>query len=134
MRKEVLTWRGYKQCEMYMQGEFYLQFCGMDHLYSKRGNLFLPIYGLLFQIGINRTAHYKALLQLWNMINSSISSPWGINLKIDHYISLMKEGNVLFNNTLNTLKLFFYGYMASGLWYRTIQIVREETRCHHYMS
>ena len=26
---------------------------------------------------------------------------------------------------------FIYGYMASDIWLRTIQIVREETRCHH---
>ena len=25
----------------------------------------------------------------------------------------------------------FYGYMASDIWYRTTQIVREETRCRH---
>ena len=39
-----------------------------------------------------------------------------------------KEGNVLFNNALNT---FSYGYMASDIWLRTILIVRNETRCHH---
>ena len=26
---------------------------------------------------------------------------------------------------------FIYGYMASDIWWRTIQIVREETRCRH---
>ena len=26
---------------------------------------------------------------------------------------------------------FIYGYMASDIWLRTIQIVREETRCCH---
>ena len=26
---------------------------------------------------------------------------------------------------------FIYGYMASNIWLRTIQIAREETRCHH---
>ena len=26
---------------------------------------------------------------------------------------------------------FIYGYMASDIWQRTIQIVREETRCRH---
>ena len=26
---------------------------------------------------------------------------------------------------------FIYGYMASDIWLRTIQIAREETRCHH---
>ena len=29
---------------------------------------------------------------------------------------------------------FIYGYMASDIWLRTILIVREETRCHHYMD
>ena len=37
-------------------------------------------------------------------------------------------GNVLFNDALNT---FYYGYMASDIWLRTILIVRKETRCHH---
>ena len=36
--------------------------------------------------------------------------------------------NVLFNDALNT---FYYGYMASDIWLRTILIVREETRCRH---
>ena len=27
---------------------------------------------------------------------------------------------------------FIYGYMASDIWYKTIQIAREETRCPHY--
>ena len=26
---------------------------------------------------------------------------------------------------------FIYGYMALDIWYRTTQIVREETRCRH---
>ena len=39
-----------------------------------------------------------------------------------------KEGNVLFNDTLN---IFFYGYMASDIWLWTILIVRKETRCRH---
>ena len=39
-----------------------------------------------------------------------------------------KEGNVLFNDALNT---FYYGYMVSGIWLRTILIVRKETRCRH---
>ena len=38
-----------------------------------------------------------------------------------------KEGNVLFNNALNTF--FIYGYMASDIWLRTILIVKKETRC-----
>ena len=35
---------------------------------------------------------------------------------------LKKEGSVLFNDTLNT---FSYGYMASHIWQRTIQIARK---------
>ena len=61
-----------------------------------------------------------------------------------------KEGNVLFNDALNTFYLrlymegskemfyltthsthFIYGYMASDIWLRTILIAREETRCCH---
>ena len=60
-----------------------------------------------------------------------------------------KEGNVLFNDALNTFYLrlywerereffyltrhsthFIYGYTASDIWLRTILIVRKET-CHH---
>ena len=40
-----------------------------------------------------------------------------------------KEGNILFNDALNTF--YFYGYMASDIWLRTILIVRKETRCRH---
>ena len=39
-----------------------------------------------------------------------------------------KEGNVLFNDALNT---FYLRYMASDIWLRTIQIAREETRCRY---
>ena len=56
-----------------------------------------------------------------------------------------KEGNVLFNNTLNAFLIreremiyltthsihFIYGYMASDIWLRTILIVRKETCCRH---
>ena len=40
-----------------------------------------------------------------------------------------KEGNVLFNDALNTF--FIYGYMASDIWLRTILIVRKETCSRH---
>ena len=40
-----------------------------------------------------------------------------------------KEGNILFNDALNTF--FIYGYMASDIWLRTILIVRKETLCRH---
>ena len=42
-----------------------------------------------------------------------------------------KEGNVLFNDALNT---FIYGYMASYIWKRITQKAREETRCCHMSS
>ena len=65
-----------------------------------------------------------------------------------------KEGNVLFNDTLNTFLFtviwrqkygrkedvfyltthsthFIYGYMASDIWLRTIMIVKKETCCRH---
>ena len=29
---------------------------------------------------------------------------------------------------------YIYGYIASNIWERTTQIVREETRCRHYMG
>ena len=40
-----------------------------------------------------------------------------------------KEGNVLFNNALNTFYLRLYG--VRDIWLRTILIVRKETRCRH---
>ena len=46
------------------------------------------------------------------------------------YIDFVRmEGNVLFNDALNTF--YFYGYMASDIWLRTILIVIKETRCRH---
>ena len=42
--------------------------------------------------------------------------------------ALMKEGNVLFNDALNTFYLRLYGVRHME---RTTQIVREETRCCH---
>ena len=55
---------------------------------------------------------------------------WGFSL-INIYV--WKEGNVLFNDALNTfyLRLYGIGYMVSDIWLRTILIVRKETRCHH---
>ena len=50
-------------------------------------------------------------------------------LQTARYKSGRKEGNVLFNDALNTF--FIYGFMASNIWLRTRQIAREETRsCH----
>ena len=47
-------------------------------------------------------------------------------------VSTTVEGNVLLNDTLNT---FVFGYIASDIWYRTIQIAREETCCCcHYLG
>ena len=44
------------------------------------------------------------------------------------FFMFWRERNVLFNDALNT---FFYGYMMSDIWLRTILIVRKETRCCH---
>ena len=43
--------------------------------------------------------------------------------------SRRKEGNVLFNDTLNTFYLQLYG--VTDIWLRTIQIAREEICCRH---
>ena len=45
--------------------------------------------------------------------------------------SRRKKRNGLFNDVLNTFYLQLYGIK---IWYRTTQIVREETRCHHYTN
>ena len=48
-----------------------------------------------------------------------------------HYVLFRKEGGkeIFYLTTHSTH--FMYGYMASDISYRTIQIVREETRCRH---
>ena len=43
-----------------------------------------------------------------------------------------KEGNILFNDTLNTFYLQLY-HMTSDIWWRTTQIARKKTRCHHVL-
>ena len=40
----------------------------------------------------------------------------------------MKEGNILFNDTLITFYLRLYGVR---IWLRATRIAREETHCHH---
>ena len=77
----------------------------------------------------------------------AIAPPFWLNV-LNLSKTLNKEGNVLFNDTLNTFYLrlygeremfyltthsthFIYGYMASDIWLRTILIVRKETRCRH---
>ena len=49
---------------------------------------------------------------------------------ITNFLNLQKEldGNVLFNATQH---IFFYSYMVSDIWLRTILIVRKETCCRH---
>ena len=37
----------------------------------------------------------------------------------------------MFYLTTHSTHYFIYGYMASDIWYRTIQIAREKTRCRH---
>ena len=44
----------------------------------------------------------------------------------------VKEGRKWFISR-RTQHILFYGYMASDIWLRTIQIAREETRCRHYI-
>ena len=39
---------------------------------------------------------------------------------------IIKEGNVLVNDTLNT---FIYDYTASNIWIRTSQIRKEGRKC-----
>ena len=41
-----------------------------------------------------------------------------------------RKGHVLYMDALSTFYLRLY-YMASDIWYRTIQIAKEETRCSH---
>ena len=52
---------------------------------------------------------------------------WCVSVKYTVRANARKEGNVLFNDALKT----FYGYMASDIWLRTTQIVREETCCRY---
>ena len=63
----------------------------------------------------NDSQNYKS----WNYNDSQNYKPWNYN-------EGRKEGNVLFNDTLNTFYLWLYGIRL-----RTILIVRKETRCRH---
>ena len=45
----------------------------------------------------------------------------------------VKEGRKWFISR-RTQHILFYGYMASDIWLRTIQIAKEETRCRHYIG
>ena len=42
----------------------------------------------------------------------------------------LEKGSEMFYLTTHSTH-FFYGYMASDIWLRTILIVRKETRCRH---
>ena len=44
--------------------------------------------------------------------------------------SMLEREREMFYLTMHSTH-FIYGYMASDTWLRTIQIAREETRCHH---
>ena len=48
---------------------------------------------------------------------------------ICHIVTKGKKKEMFYLTTHSTL--FIYSYMASDIWLRTIQIVREETHCHH---
>ena len=72
-----------------------------DHSDSEKGNL-LPLHELTILRAIFPFCPKYSLCVWWR-----------------------KEGNVLFNNALNTF------YLQSDIWLRTILIVRKETRCHH---
>ena len=45
------------------------------------------------------------------------------------YLPVEREREMFYLTTHSTH--FIYGYMASGIWLRTILIVRKETRCRH---
>ena len=66
------------------------------------------------------------------MINAYISVENGILSKTNHASVGWKNGNVLFNDTLNTfyVRLYGVGYMVKDHLNRK----REETCSHHYMG
>ena len=47
------------------------------------------------------------------------------------YTSKTKEGRKEFFYLTTHSTHFIYGYMASDIWWRTIQIAKEKTRCRH---
>ena len=52
-------------------------------------------------------------------------------LDIMHYWLYWVEGRMEMCYLTTHSTHFIYGYMASDIWERTIQITREETRCRH---
>ena len=46
------------------------------------------------------------------------------------YVYVRERGREMFYLTTHSTH-FIYGYMASGIWLRTILIVKKETRCRH---
>ena len=48
-----------------------------------------------------------------------------ISLTKDHQPQWRREGNVLFNDALDTI--------FTAIWLSNIQTAREDTRCRHYM-
>ena len=58
--------------------------------------------------------------------------PNGI-INVKHIISEVNQGIGRKEETMHSIH-FIYGYMVSYIMVRTIQIAREETRCHQYMG
>ena len=52
-----------------------------------------------------------------------------LGLLLTHRPGHQREREIFYLTTHSTH--FIYGYMASDIWLRTIQIVRKETRCRH---
>ena len=66
-------------------------------------------------------------------INSSclslLNRSWSRKFNCGGFSRLVREREMFYLTTHSTH--FIYGYLASGIWLRTILIAREETRCRH---
>ena len=72
--------------------------------------------------------YYTKCGDLAGMRNSVLGSPWWIDPTI-HGTTSKGRKEMFYLTTQSTH--FIYGYMASDIWLRTIQIVRKETCCRH---
>ena len=74
--------------------------------------------------GMN-VAHTTSKVCGWNGVDNSNNVP-----KCRHFETLFRKLSIV-EREMFYLTHVIYGYLASGIWLRTILIAREETRCRH---
>ena len=80
---------------------------------------------------LRQPPHFARAGHIWLAPGSSLGGVSGQKRKYGCGYYEAKEGRKeMFYLTTHSTH-FIYGYMVSGIWLRTTQIVREETRCRH---